>query len=103
MIVSLRKSPIYRFSLYILIVLILFALIRITTTDTERVAFGDSVQYWATARLMLAGSNPYSPEQVMELRHQVGVILSLIGSPGAFLELGLLNAQPIVAQRAIMF
>ena len=72
MIVSLRKRPIYRFSLYVLIVLILIALIKLVSEDPERTAFGDSVQYWAAARLMLTGSNPYSPEQVMELRRQAG-------------------------------
>lgn len=72
MIVSLRKSPIYRYSLYFLTVLILIALIKIISGNPQRAAFDDSVQYWAAARLMLTGSDPYSPSQVLELRRQAG-------------------------------
>ena len=47
-------------------------LILIILRDPARAAIGDSVQYWAAARLMIEGRNPYSAELVLELRHLAG-------------------------------
>ena len=36
------------------------------------ISYGDSVQYWASGRLLIKGENPYSPDSVMALRFEVG-------------------------------
>jgi len=70
---SLRKTPIYRFFiLSALAVCILLSVYIVSKMGIGLITYGDSVQYWAAGKLMLAGSNPYSPEQVLNLRLKAG-------------------------------
>lgn len=70
---SFRKTPLYRvFILSALVVCILLSAYIVSKMGIGLITYGDSVQYWAAGKLMLAGSNPYSPEQVLNLRLQAG-------------------------------
>jgi len=70
---SIRKKPIYRIFLWsAFVVCILFSAYVVSEMGTGLITYGDSVQYWAAGKLMLTGSNPYSPEQVLNLRLQAG-------------------------------
>lgn len=73
MIQTIRKTPIYRVLIWSALVLcILLSYYVVSEMGIGLITYGDSVQYWAAAKLMLIGSNPYSPDQVLELRHQAG-------------------------------
>ena len=40
--------------------------------NPSRIILEDSVQYWASARLLLMSENPYSPDEMLELQRTVG-------------------------------
>lgn len=69
---SIRKSLAYKLIILALASAIILLLLNILINDPKRAAIGDSIQYWAAARLSIEGRNPYSPELVLNLRHQVG-------------------------------
>ena len=72
MIISIRRTPAYKIFVISTAIISFIALILIIFNDPELAAIGDSVQYWAAARLMLSGENPYAGEMVLNLRHDVG-------------------------------
>lgn len=72
MIRSLRASRTYKIFVIAAALISFILLVMVIFNDPERAAIGDSVQYWAAARLMLGGENPYYGDAVLDLRHQVG-------------------------------
>lgn len=72
MIQSFRNSLAYKVFILIAAIIVFIILIFLIFNDPNRAAIGDSVQYWAAARLSLTGENPYSADMVLELRNHAG-------------------------------
>ncbi len=70
---SIRSKPFYRIIIWsAFFVCILSIFFIVSRMGSLIIPFGDSIQYWAAGKLMLNGGNPYSAEQVSELKQQVG-------------------------------
>jgi hypothetical protein len=73
MIKSVQKTSGYRLFIWLLLALCIAAIYLIVSQrGSDLIPFGDSAQYWAAGKLMFSGGNPYSPEQVIQLKQLAG-------------------------------
>jgi hypothetical protein len=65
-----RRSPYYRFFLWIVVLACFFLLIRLNSilSHPTYIPADDFVRYWAAGRLMAQGGNPYDPAQIQVLQ-----------------------------------
>lgn len=69
----IRKTPIYRLSIWIGFVICIICIYYLVSTQSSYFyRTGDTVNYWAVGKLMLSGGNPYSQAEVLKFQQAVG-------------------------------
>jgi len=71
MLSSLREHPVYRITLWVLMILCLILLWRLNRSilnESSRISSQDYSQFWAAGHLNRSGENPYSPEKIKEIK-----------------------------------
>ena len=70
---SIRENPYYKFIIWLSFFgCILSIYYLVSTRDSIIIPYGDTVNYWATGRLILRGDNPYSAEEVLKIQDEIG-------------------------------
>ncbi len=78
---SFRESRLYRFIIFLLLIIsavLLFWLAMERLSDPRLLSVDDYVEYWSAGQLNLVGGNPYDPAQLTPIQLQTG---RLVGIP----------------------